>query len=43
VRERLHALEEAGVVVREEFSRERRFSLTDDVVTKWSQVLGLFK
>ncbi len=43
VRERLKALEEKNVVVCEEGSKTRKYSISEEVVEKWSQVLGLPK
>jgi len=43
VRERLKALEEENVVVCEEGSKTRKYSISEEVVEKWSQVLGLPK
>jgi DNA-binding transcriptional ArsR family regulator len=43
VRERLNKLAEDGVVAVSTDSKQRRFSISDDVVQKWSQLLGLQK
>lgn len=43
VRERLAELEKTGVVVASPGSRGRTFRVTDEIVTKWSQLLGLPK
>lgn len=39
VRERLKALEEEGVVNCDETSKSKRYSISDEVVEKWSQLL----
>ena len=41
VRERLQELERQGIVVATPRSRARTFRVSEDVVAKWSQVLGL--
>jgi len=43
VRERLEELVEGGVVRVSSESKTRRFSISDEVLQKWSQVLGLQK
>jgi len=43
VRERLGRLVESGVVTVSTESKQRRFSISDEVVQKWSQLLGLKK
>ncbi len=43
VRERLEDLEKQGVVVSSPGPRGRTFRVSDEVVSKWSQVLGLPK
>ncbi len=43
VRERLEKLVEQGAVVVSSEGKQRRFSISDDVVQKWSQLLGLQK
>jgi DNA-binding transcriptional ArsR family regulator len=43
VRERLDRLLEDGVVTVSTDSKQRRFSISDEVVQKWSQLLGLQK
>ncbi len=43
VRERLADLERGGIVMASRASRNRTFRLSDDVIEKWSQVLGLAK
>ena len=43
VRERLEKLVEEGVVTMSTDSKTRRFSVSDEVLKKWSQVLGLHK
>ena len=43
VRERLHELVERGVVVASEESRAHTYRVSEEVVAKWSQVLGLSK
>jgi len=43
VRERLDKLVENGVVTVSTDSKQRRFSISDEVVQKWSQLLGLQK
>jgi DNA-binding transcriptional ArsR family regulator len=43
VRERLEELEKQGVVVSSPGSRGRTFRASEDVVSKWSQMLGLPK
>jgi len=43
VRERLEELEREGVVVSASGSRGRTFRVSEEIVRKWSQVLGLAK
>jgi len=43
VRERLDKLVENGVVTVSTDSKQRRFNISDEVVQKWSQLLGLQK
>ena len=43
VRERLEKLVEQGVVVVSSEGKQRRFSISEEVVQKWSQLLGLKK
>jgi len=43
IRERLDKLVADGVVTASEEGKQRRFSVSDEVVQKWSQVLGLNK
>ncbi len=43
VRERLHDLVEAGVIVESSASRTKTYRVSEDVAAKWSQVLGLSK
>ena len=43
IRERLEKLVEDGVVTVSTESKQRRFSISDEVIQKWSQVLGLSK
>ena len=43
VRERLDRLLEDGVVAVSTDSKQRRFNISDEVVQKWSQLLGLQK
>jgi hypothetical protein len=43
VRERLASLVENNVVVCEEGSKTKKFSISDEVVEKWSKMLGLPK
>jgi DNA-binding transcriptional ArsR family regulator len=43
VRERLQSLMEENVVVCEEGSKTKKYSISEEVVEKWSQVLGLPK
>ena len=43
IRERLEKLAEDGIVTVSTDSKQRRFSISDDVVQKWSQLLGLQK
>ena len=43
VRARLDDLVEKGVVTMSSESKARRYSVSDDVLQKWSQVLGLYK
>ncbi|MEE9223927.1 MAG: hypothetical protein V3U51_04175 [Thermoplasmata archaeon] len=43
VREKLQSLMEDNIVVCEEGSNTKKYSISDEVVEKWSQVLGLPK
>src|SRR5712691_930137 len=43
VRERIQELEEQGVLVSASGSRGRTYRVSEDIVAKWSQVLGLPK
>jgi DNA-binding transcriptional ArsR family regulator len=43
VRERLNALEEKGLVELRRTRREKLYRVSDDVLQRWSQVLGLVK
>ena len=43
VRERIQELERKGVLISTPNSRGRTYRITDDVASKWSQVLGLSK
>lgn len=43
VREKLQSLLEDNIVVCEEGSKTKKYSISDEVVEKWSQVLGLPK
>jgi len=43
IRERLEQLVEIGAVTVSSGSKQRRFSVSDEVVQKWSQLLGLHK
>ncbi|MCK5292267.1 MAG: hypothetical protein KAR39_09675 [Thermoplasmata archaeon] len=43
VREKLQSLMEDNIVVCEEGSKTKKYSISDEVVEKWSQVLGLPK
>jgi len=43
IRERLEQLVEMGAVTVSSGSKQRRFSVSDEVVQKWSQLLGLHK
>ncbi|HLE53851.1 MAG TPA: hypothetical protein VI999_01235 [Thermoplasmata archaeon] len=43
VRERLEDLEKQGIVVSSQGPRGRTFRVSDEVVSKWSQVLGMPK
>ena len=43
IRERLEQLVERGAVTVSSGSKQRRFSVSDEVVQKWSQLLGLHK
>jgi DNA-binding transcriptional ArsR family regulator len=43
VRERLEKLVEDGIVTVSAEGKQRRFSISDEVVQKWSQLLGLHK
>lgn len=43
IRDRLEQLLEQGIVTVSTESKQRRFSISDEVVRKWSQLLGLHK
>ena len=43
IRERLRVLEKIGKVYPVHLKKEVQYWLSEEVVTKWSQMLGLFK
>ena len=43
IRERLQILEKIGKVYSVHLKKEAQYWLSEEVITKWSQMLGLFK